>query len=314
MKYKEWINNWLNNYIKPTVKIKTYNIYKEMINKHLFSELENYELDDITPIIIQKLISKLLSNGNIKTKKGLSISSVNLIITILQSSLKVAYDFGILSQYNANKIKRPKLIQKQIDCFTREEQKKIENYVINDKRLNMLGIILCLYTGLRIGELLALTWDDIDLKNNMIIVNKTCYYGKDFNGKISYFVNEPKTESSKRKIPIPKKILVYINKMKDKSISNYVIEKNGKQVLIRSYQRSFSLLLKKINISHRGFHSLRHTFATRAIELGMDIKTLSEILGHKNAIVTANKYVHSLNEYKIKMMNKLGDFINENFT
>ena len=99
---------------------------------------------------------------------------------------------------------------------------------------------------------------------------------------------------------------------KQKSKSKYVIEENGKMVTIRSYQRSFALLLKKLNIEHRGFHSLRHTFATRALESGMDVKTLSEILGHKNATITLNRYAHSLMEHKQEMMNRLGKMLNKN--
>ena len=97
--------------------------------------------------------------------------------------------------------------------------------------------------------------------------------------------------------------------MKKQSKSDYVIENKGTAVFMRSYQRTFELLLKRLNIPHKGFHALRHTFATRALECGMDVKTLSEILGHKNATITLNRYAHSLWEHKSEMMNKLGKLL-----
>ena len=117
----------------------------------------------------------------------------------------------------------------------------------------------------------------------------------------------PKTQSSIRTIPIPKQLIPYLREIKENSHSTYVVSNGTKQISNRSYQRSFSLLLKKLSIPHRGFHSLRHTFATRALECGMDVKTLSEILGHKSPTVTLNRYAHSLMDHKKELMNKLGN-------
>ena len=97
--------------------------------------------------------------------------------------------------------------------------------------------------------------------------------------------------------------------MKKKSKCEFVIADGEKPVFIRSYQRTFELLLKKLKLPHKGFHSLRHTFATRALECGMDVKSLSEILGHKNPTVTLNRYAHSLLEHKTAMMNRLGKLL-----
>ena len=117
----------------------------------------------------------------------------------------------------------------------------------------------------------------------------------------------PKTASSKRAIPIPKQLLPLLKEKKRNSLSKYVIETTkGEPDGVTSYQRSFETLQKKLGIEKKGFHSLRHTFATRALECGMDVKTLSEILGHKNATVTLNRYAHSLQEHKQEMMNKVG--------
>ena len=114
------------------------------------------ELAGITPLVLQRYISELMEYGNLRTGGGLSASSVNAIVTVIQSSLKVAYNLGYLEAYTADKVKRPRIQEKQIECFTPAEQKKIEQAVLADKRPKMFGIILCLYTGLRIGELLTL--------------------------------------------------------------------------------------------------------------------------------------------------------------
>ena len=173
----------------------------------------------------------------------------------------------------------------------------------------MFGILLCLYTGLRIGELLALKWEDLDLQKGFLTVSRSCHDGKGKDGHYIRFEDTPKTFSSRRVIPLPKQILPLIREAKKKSCSDYVVSKDGKPVSVRSYQRTFDLLQRKIKIPHRGFHSLRHTFATRALECGMDVKTLSEILGHKSPTVTLNRYVHSLMEHKQDMMNRLGKLL-----
>ena len=117
-----------------------------------------------------------------------------------------------------------------------------------------------------------------------------------------------KTPTSRHIVPIPKQLLPLLREQKKKSSSAFVIGEDKVQT-VRSYQYSFSLLLRRIGVPHRGFHALRHTFATRALECGMDVKTLSEILGHKNPTVTLNRYVHSLMPHKHEMMNRLGKLL-----
>ncbi len=195
-----------------------------------------------------------------------------------------------------------------MECFTIQEQKKIEETALSAKKDKYRGIILCLYTGLRIGELLALTWNDIDFEKNILSVTKTCHDGSE-NGKHARIIDTPKTENSRRQIPLSKTLVKMLKEMKKKSKCEFVIADGEKPVFIRSYQRMFELLLKKLKLPHKGFHTLRHTFATRALECGMDVKSLSEILGHKNATITLNRYAHSLWEHKAEMMNKLSQML-----
>lgn len=304
MKYTEWLQFWLENYVRASVKTRTYERYKLIAEKHIANGVGGTEMDALSPLILQQFISRLMQNGNKRTGRGLSANSINGVISVLQNSLKTAYAAGLTADYAAGRIKRPRLVEKQVDCFTATEQKAIEYAVLNSGRDKLFGIILCLYAGLRIGELLALTWADMDLRKGLISVTKSCHDSKD--GRV---VEEPKTPSSRRIIPLPKQLLPLLKGLKKRSTSPFVISSNGKPVFVRSYQRTFELLLIKLHIPHKGFHSLRHTFATRAIECGMDIKTLSEILGHKNPAITLNRYAHSLIEHKKEMMNRLGKLL-----
>lgn len=304
MKYMDWLNEWLKNYVLPSVKIRTYERYSLIVNLHIRDKIGMLELDDLTPLLLQQYITELLQSGNRKTGKGLSANSVNAIISVLQSSLKTANFLGLTAEYTADKVKRPKLKEKSVECFSLKEQKQIEQAILSGRKDKLYGILLCLYSGLRIGELIALQWSDIDLAKGILTVSKSCHDSKD-----GLIVDEPKTANSRRLIPLPKQLLPILKGIKKKSDSPFVVSANGSPVSVRSYQRSFELLLKKLKIPHRGFHSLRHTFATRAIECGMDVKTLSEILGHKNPTVTLNRYAHSLMEHKADMMNRLGKLL-----
>ena len=308
MTYKYWLLDWLENYIKPSAKIRTYERYFQICALHIIPALGDYKLADISVMELQKFISQMLTNGNHKTGKGLSANFVNTVISVLQNSLKTAHLIGITPEYVANKIKRPKTVEKQVECFSVAEQKKIEQYVLYCKKDKMFGVVLCLYTGLRIGELLALTWSDIDFGKGLLFVSKTCHDTHDGQNH-TRIIDSPKTVNSRRVIPLPKQILPLLKSLKKRSNCEYIIADGDKPVFVRSYQRTFELLLKKLGIAHKGFHSLRHTFATRALECGMDVKTLSELLGHKNATVTLNRYAHSLLEHKTDMMNKLGKLL-----
>ena len=240
--------------------MRTYERYKLIIEQHLSDKIGCMELNDLSPLILQRLITSLLQNGNKKTGKGLSANSVNAVISVIQSSLKTAHLLGLAKEYTANKLKRPKFKEKPVECFTLAEQKRIEQAILNGKKDKLYGIILCLYSGLRIGELIALQWTDIDFTKGILTVSKSCHDSK--NGLI---IDEPKTATSRRMIPLPKQLLPILKSIKKKSDSPSVVSANGSTISVRSYQRSFELLLKKLKIPHKGFHSLRHTFATRAL-------------------------------------------------
>ncbi len=249
MKYKEWLDVWFANYIEPSSKTKTCERYSEIIEKHLKVKLGEYELEELSPIVIQKYITELMQSGNLTTGKGLAANSVNGIITVIQNSLKLAYTLGELKEYTTDKIRRPKTKEKEVSCFSLAEQKKIEQAALSSKKRKFIGIVICLYSGLRIGELLALTWADIDFTKGTLAVNKTCHDGRDENGNLCRITDLPKTTSSKRMIPLPKQLIPVLKEYKRKSISEYVVEsEKGEPPTVRSYQRTFELLQKRLHI------------------------------------------------------------------
>ena len=303
MKLKELLDLCLEKYTKHMVKIRTYNRYQTICELHLKKELGDYELIDLTKSILQDYLLKLI-NDNYST------STIKGIVSVLKQALRLAITLDLVDKEYVSTLKLPSNEEKEISVFTKKEQQLIESFCLNHKKINYIGIVICLYAGIRLGELLALTWDDIDFNTGLVIINKTQYSAK-LNGKYQIIVDKPKTKKSIRVIPLPKELIKILKNIKKESKSKYVITtRNNGMVGNRSYQRTFEFILKKLNIPYRNFHSLRHTFATNAIELGMDVKTLAEILGHTNAMITLNRYSHSLLNYKIEMMDKLGKNLN----
>lgn len=308
MKYGCWLQLWLDNYVKPAVKQRTYERYGEIIERYVRGKLGGFEIDELLPSRLQVYTVSMLQSGKTNGGGGLRPNTVNSIITVIQHSLKAAYAAGETENYVGDRIQRPAVRKKEISCFTHQEQRRIEEEIAGKKNTKMYGVILCMYTGLRLGELLALEKTDTD--GASIRVTKSCHDGKDESGKFTRRTDTPKTPSSVRVIPIPKQLRPLVHALQKSGKSPYLINsKDGKVIAVRSYQRSFELLLKRLGIPHRGFHALRHTFATRALECGMDVKTLSEILGHKNPSTTLLHYAHSLDEHKNAMMNKVGEFL-----
>ena len=310
MKLKEWLDIWLNKYTKFAVKLRTYERYKYIIAKHINPKLGEFDLDNLSAVKLQDYVLSELESGNLISSKGLANNSVIGIVNVLKSALKLAKSLEICAVDNSDKIKLPMATEKPVTAFEKWEQEKLEKYCLSSNKTNYLGIVICLYTGIRLGELLALTWNDIDFKSGIMTISKTAYRIKQ-NGKPQVVIDKPKTKNSSRLIPLPKQLLEILKRARRISKSDFVLStRTGGIVGTRAYQKTYERILKKLNIPYKNFHSLRHTFATRAIEMGMDVKTLSEILGHKNPVITLQRYTHSMLSYKTEMMNKMGKMLN----
>lgn len=304
MKLKDWLAEWLEVCVKNYVKLKTYNRYKEIIDLHINPYFEDVDVKDLNYPQVVKFIAEKRLNGNLKTGKELSHSSVNGIIIVLKYSLNEAVEFGYIDTNPLLRIKKQRGEPKDVDALSIVEQRRLEKYIMESEKSYYIGILISLYTGLRIGELIALKWTDIDLKTRMLTVSKTVSYIKNYEGNYINIIQKPKTTSSNRMIPLPAELCKMLKEEKKKG-SVYVVTKNDKSITIRGYQYIFENILKKTNLRKVGFHSLRHTFATRAMECGFDVKTLSEIMGHSSVAITINLYTHNQTAHKKSMMDKL---------
>ena len=306
---KNWLEVWLNKYTKHTVKLRTYGRYEYIIEKHINPKLGDYELEELSPVLLQDFVLDKIEHGNLKTNGPLANNSVIGIVNVLKSALSLAKSLEITQKDYTDKIKLPQAIEKEVSAFDKVEQDKLVKFCLEAKKKNYIGIVICLYTGIRLGELLALTWNDIDFNSGIMNISKTAYRIKE-NGTPRIVVDKPKTRNSNRIIPLPKQLIEILKQVKKKSNSLYVLStRNGGMVGTREYQKTYQRILAKLDIPYKNFHSLRHTFATRAVEMGMDVKTLSEILGHKNPMITLQRYTHSLISYKTEMMNKMGKML-----
>lgn len=301
MKYEEWLGIWIRTAVRPMVKDATYRRYGQALEGQIAPTLGQMEMDELSPEVLGRFAAELSARY--------AANTVKTVISILKRSLGEAKRRGLVEKEYAGRLTYPHTGEKFVECFTAAEQRRLEKFVLKSGKEKFLGIFLCLYTGLRVGELLALEWRDLDLSAGTLTVSKSCRDEWE-GGVYRKVVETPKTASSVRVIPLPKQLLPRLRLAKRESESEFVVSgKNGKVVSVRSYQMTFALVLKKLNLPHRRFHALRHTFATRALECGMDVKTLSEILGHHNPNITLKRYAHSMLDHKRAMMNKLGKFL-----
>lgn len=302
---KEYINTWLENRVKHTVKMRTYLTYTDTARRHILPALGGIRLTDLTSLTLQAFVADKLTSGNLKTGGALSTASAGLICAVLNLALRSAVETGIISDNSMNKVKYRKEYGSGAQAFTAPEQRRIECYIAAHNKIEYIGILLSLYTGLRLGELLALEFSDIDFKRGILNVTKTAHYRKT-GGEYAFCTDTPKSKTSMRVIPLPKEILETLKEHKRKSKSRYVISRfDGRRIPTHSYQYAFQAVLRKCGVRRLPFHALRHTFATRALECGIDVKTVSQILGHSNAAFTLKRYAHSFTEHQIKMMNRL---------
>ncbi|MBR1749888.1 MAG: site-specific integrase [Ruminococcus sp.] len=235
---------------------------------------------------------------NSKIAAGLSVRYVSDILVLMKSLFKyAAREYGIKNVFDG--IALPKKQQKEVRILTKDEESSLKMYISESPSLVGMGIALTMYTGLRIGELCALQWSYIDLKNRTLTVRKTIQRIQNINGdsKTKLVITEPKSARSRRTIPIPECMIGMLRRFKADD-SCFLLTGGDKPMEPRALQYRFARLLKKLSLPHIHYHALRHRFSTSAIELGFDVKTLSEILGHSSVELTMRLYVHSSFERK----------------
>lgn len=282
--------------------------YSYLIDSHILPSIGGLKLSEITGPIINAFLLEKAENGRLDGTGGLSASYVRSLMIIIKSVIQFAVDEQLCMPLKSP-IYKPQKSSKELTILTVSDQKRIEEAALNDLTPTKAGILISLYTGLRIGEICALTWDDVDLKVKIIHVRHTIARVKNrqlnSEAKTNLILDEPKTFSSKRDIPIPSFLCDVLLQLKKKSVSSYVVSEKNEFVSPRTFEYRYHKILETCNVQSINFHALRHTFATRCIEVGVDVKSLSEILGHANVSITLNTYVHSSIDLKRIQLERL---------
>lgn len=297
---------WLENSSMNRKKATQYK-YKYIIEKHIVPELGHMNVAEINSSVINAFLNKKIERGCLNKNCGLSESYVRTMSIIIQSTISFAFNEKIIHENNVL-INKPTIKKKDIPIFSKSDQALLENFIRIDTDSVKLGIMISLCTGLRIGEVCALAWNDIDLNNDLIHVRHTISRVEDTENvdrSTKLIIDTPKTESSIRDIPISSGLKKYILKQKEMSSSPFVISDKDSYVSPRTYEYRYHKVLKECGINNINYHALRHTFATRCIEAGIDVKTVSEILGHSNVSITLNTYVHPSMDTKRAQLEKL---------
>jgi len=303
-----FLEMWLERVVKGSVRYSTYTSYRGYVANHIIRLIADVALKELKPIHIQEFVWKLAEEGRIGAR------TIRIIISVLKNALGYAEDYELIVKNPCRRIRLPKVEEDEVEIFDNTEQTRIEKAVLNSGDNRCYGVLFTLYTGLRIGELCALRWENVDFPNRCIYIKKSLNRAarNDGSGKKTMMVEcEPKTKKSKRIIQLPDFILGILRKLKAESNSVYVFSmKSGKYIHPRTMQMLHKKLLKAAGVSYNNFHVLRHTFATRAGESSGDAKTVSDTLGHSNAMITLNRYMHSQREQKQRMMNGLNKYFN----
>ncbi len=307
MKTKELLAEWLALDQRENVKPRTFSRYEGIIEGHIApSTLGAREIVAVTKREVQDFVTAQRKKVNARTGKMLSATSINLMLTVLRLAFDYACDMDYIAENPCANVRRLRAETKQAEAFTVAEQRALEKEIERLGNRYLHGILLCLYTGLRLGELLGLTWEDVDMEKGVIQITKAIYREKVGEEGWQTVVGTPKTRSSERVIPLPAYVTRMLEEDRRLATSPYVVEnKKGERMAIRSYQYMFEKLTERAGVRRLKFHALRHTFATRAIECGMDIRTVADLMGHKNASITLNCYAHCMLDHKMQMMQKL---------
>ena len=280
--------------------------YENLINSHIIPELGELKLSEISATTINGFLTTKLMKGRLDGSGPLSPSYVRSIALVITSALNYAVAEGYMQAFK-NKINKPTITKSELPILSLENQKVLEQHLKAELTPTSIGILISLYTGLRIGEICALCWNDINLNTRTIYVRHTVSRVKSAgtDSKTELILDEPKTASSKRVVPIPSPLFNAILDYRRDATSIYVVSSTDSFVSPRTYDARFHRVLSDCHIEDLNYHGLRHTFATRCIEAGVDVKSLSEILGHANVSITLNTYVHSSLEMKKSQLEKL---------
>lgn len=302
-------SDWFEN-IKSQSKESTQNKYHNMLTNYILPLYGEQTMDKITFDFIESNCNLLLISGG-KQKNGLSAKTVTDVLSVIRNILKFAIKKGMYVPCDGTAI-QIKQVAKPMRVLSKTEQDLLCRYLLTAPDPCNVGVLVCLFTGLRVGEICALRWEDISFSDQTISVHHTLQRVQDKSGnsaKTKIIVTTPKSACSIRIIPMPDELSTILASYQ-KSSTGYLLTNDDRRFIEpRTMQNRFKKALKESGIETANFHAIRHTFATRCIELGFDVKSLSEILGHATVNITMNRYVHPTLELKKENMKKLSSLL-----
>lgn len=305
--YEHWLEEWLSSK-KGSIKESTYIRYKNLLRNHIIPSLGSLYPEKIKSRIIEDFIAEKLTLGRIDRRGGLSPKTVSDLLVIVKESVGYIQDTGISVSCRFERPPR-KANARETRVLSNAEERSLNRVLMTDTDLGKIGILICLYTGIRIGELCALKWKNISAADRTLSVEHTMQRLQTENTadgcKTKIAITEPKSLSSFRKIPLPDFLFEQIIRFRGKNEDFLLSGSSTCFVEPRTMQNRFKAYLREGGIEPVNFHALRHTFATRCIEAGIDIKALSEILGHSSVKITLDKYVHASMSFKRSNIEKL---------
>lgn len=293
------LDKWLKNK-SSKIKESSAGRYYWLIENHIKPNLGNLKKHQITNEIINNYINKELNNGKLDNSGGLSVNTVYDIVLILKQVFKE-------NKINIDIITISKSVGKGKSLYGTEKVSLIE-VLKSINTLDAIGVLLSLFLGLRESEVCGLKIKDIDLENRIIHINQIITRVKTFNGKSKskVIITTPKTKTSIRDLPIPDKLYdIIYSKVNNLNKDYYLLTGSDKYMDTRTYYNHYKKIINSLDIINHTYHDLRYTFANDCIELGMDAKTLMELLGHANVTTTLNVYVHGSMNNKRNFINKL---------
>ena len=289
---------------KKYVKKSTYAAYCLLIQSHLIPELG--EKDNIGEEDVQGLVNQKLATG-------LSQKTVRDILVVLKMILRYGTKYDLMKFHQIDIIFPTERERQDIEVLTITNQRQLMTYVKEHFTFLNLGIFICLNAGLRIGEVCALQWDDIDVASGVIRISKTIQRIYLVDGQEKYtelIIDKPKTRNSIREIPMTRDLLALVRPLKRIVRGDYyVLTNTATPTEPRTYRTYFNKLLNQLGLPKMRFHGLRHSFATRCIESKCDYKTVSVLLGHSNISTTLNLYVHPNMDQKRKCIDRMNKML-----
>ena len=311
----EWMDRWLEKYAKPAIKLSTYCSYEQYVRGHIKPLLGAKYLNTLTAEDLQDFFNDRAKNGNLKGKGGLSPKTLTNLRNMLHLAFSQAVKNKLIQENLVESVVLPKVRAQEMRVLSREEQNRLILAARRAPEPAAFGIIFDLFTGLRIGELCGLRWENMDMERRAFKVCETRNRLPNFDSSIEtstsvHTVKSTKTDNSRRTVYLMdglfQDFLEYraiqmsiIAKYPAYNPGGYVFcQENGLPYEPRTYQDLFKRCVRQAGIADANFHSLRHTFATRALEQGMDVVTLSRLLGHANPSITLDKYGHAMDDHK----------------